>query len=82
MAPLPFCWKVCFSVVASRICLTASPLGEALALELALVLAELELEVELELELELEHPAVAAQAAPGLILPGGDLIANADFRAR
>jgi len=30
----------------------------------------------------IEHPAVAAQAAPGLILPGGDLIANADFRAR
>jgi hypothetical protein len=23
----------------------------------------------------IQHPAVAAQAAPGLILPGGDLIA-------
>jgi hypothetical protein len=48
-------WKLCVSVVPWTICLTVSPLLEALALALvALVLA---------LELELEHPAVATRPA-------------------
>jgi hypothetical protein len=53
IAPVPFGWKLCFSVVAKTICLTLSPLPAALAVELALAL---ELELELE-EPELEHPA-------------------------
>jgi hypothetical protein len=68
-APVPPGWKLCFSVVPWTICLTVSPLLEALALA-ALVLAlelvlelELELELELVLELELEHPVVAARPA-------------------
>ena len=60
-APVPPGWKLCVSVVPWTICLTVSPLLEALALALvALVLA---LELVLELELELEHPAVATRPA-------------------
>jgi hypothetical protein len=64
VAPLPFGWKLCFSVVPRTICLTVSALLEALALAPAvLALAVLVLVLELELELELEHPAVAARPA-------------------
>jgi hypothetical protein len=70
--PLPFGWKLCFSVEAWTICLTVSVLFEALALalaELALELDELELELdELELD-ELEHPAVAARPAATTVTP-------------
>jgi hypothetical protein len=68
IAPLPFGWKLCFSVVARTICLRPSPLVEALAAGLPVALAageleELELE-ELELEeLELEHPAAPSTLA-------------------
>ena len=62
IAPLPFGWKLCFSVVSWTICLRLSPLLEAPAVELPVALAELELELELE-ELELEHPAVPSTLA-------------------
>src|SRR5579859_7630798 len=72
-APLPFTWKVCFSVAAWTICLTVSALLEALAVALALAELELELELdELELELdelELEHPVVAARPAATTMTP-------------
>jgi hypothetical protein len=59
VAPLPFGWKLCLSVVPKTICLTESAEFEALAVELALALG---LAVpELELELEPEHPAVASR---------------------
>src|SRR5579859_1462564 len=71
--PLPFTWKVCFSVAAWTICLTVSALLEALAVALALAELELELELdELELELdelELEHPVVAARPAATTMTP-------------
>jgi hypothetical protein len=73
MAPLPFGWKLCFSVVAKTICLRASPVVEAPALELALAELELELlalaELELELELELEHPAAPSRPAATTVAP-------------
>ena len=64
IAPLPFGWKLCFSVVAKTICWSLSPLFEALPVELALAVAELGLELELELEeLELVHPAAPSTLA-------------------
>src|SRR5579872_6175499 len=53
--PLPFTWKVCFSVAAWTICLTVSVLFEPLALALALD--------------ELEHPAIAARPAATTVTP-------------
>ncbi len=50
MAPVPFGWKLCFSVVPKTICLTVNVVLGALAVALALAEPELELELELELE--------------------------------
>jgi hypothetical protein len=63
MAPLPFGWKLCFSVVARTICLMVNPVLLAVAVALALA-AGLELvpvaagleAAGLELEFD-EHPA-------------------------
>ena len=59
MAPVPFGWKLCFSVVPKAICLTAIDLFAGLALALALG----------ELELELEHPAVPSRPAATTVAP-------------
>jgi hypothetical protein len=57
--------------VPKTICLTASPVPEAAALELAVAGLELAAlaELELELELELEHPAVASRPAATTVAP-------------
>jgi len=69
VAPLPFGWKLCLSVVPKTICLTESAESEALALAVELALA-LGLAVPgLELELELEHPAVATRPAATTATP-------------
>ena|SRR5690349_19553791 len=57
--PVPFGWKLCFSVEPKAICLTVSTLGAAVALELALG----------ELELELEHPATPSRPAATTVVP-------------
>ena len=55
MAPVPFGWKLCFSVSPKTICLTVNVLGEALVLG--------------ELELEPEHPAVPSRPAATTVAP-------------
>ena len=55
MAPVPFGWKLCFSVSPKTICLTVNVLGEALAWG--------------ELELELEHPAEPSRPAAMTVAP-------------
>src|SRR5260370_34720765 len=68
-APLPFGWKVCFSVMAKTICLTANVLLEAPPLALVLALAEPVLGLVVELELELVHPAIATRPAATTVTP-------------
>ena len=71
VAPLPFGWKLCLSVVPKTICLTESAEFEAVALALELALARRLAvpELELELELEPEHPAVATRPAATTATP-------------
>jgi hypothetical protein len=64
VAPLPFGWKLCLSVVPKTICLKVSvPLGVV-----ALVLAVGEPEPELELGPELEHPAIPNRPAATTVM--------------
>jgi hypothetical protein len=76
VAPLPFGWKLCLSVVPKTICLTESPELAVLAVELALALglAVAELELELELELEPEQPAVASRPVATTATPRRGII--------
>jgi hypothetical protein len=69
--PLPFGWKLCFSVVAWTIWLTLSGLLEAPVLVLTgeALAAELELELELEVEAESEHPAVPSRLTAATVTP-------------
>jgi hypothetical protein len=73
VAPVPFGWKLCLSVVPKTICLTESAELEPLAVDVALALADaelgLELEVELELELDPEHPEVPSRPAATTATP-------------
>lgn len=73
VAPLPFGWKLCLSVVPKTICLMESVELEPVALEVAPALADAELglglELEEELELELEHPAVLSNPAATTAMP-------------
>src|SRR5690348_5661544 len=63
VAPFPFGWKLCFSVVAKTSCLTLNVLLEAPTLGLGLPPALA------ELELEPEHPAVPSRPAATTVAP-------------
>ena len=58
-APVPFGWKLCFSVSPKAICLTVSVPFAAVALG----------ELEPELEPELEHPAIPSRPAATTEVP-------------
>src|SRR5215471_14072219 len=62
--PVPFGWKLCFSVVPKAICLTASVLLEAAALGLEVPLGEP----------ELEHPAVPSRPAATTVAPSQEAV--------
>src|SRR6516162_1977889 len=69
VAPLPFGWKLCFSVSPRAICLTVSVLLEAP--EVAPVLGAV--------ELELEHPAVPSRPAATTVAPSRVAVCRLDM---